>query len=367
MAEDLWRGSLSETPLPLLLVHFWERRKSGTLRLKAEPGERSLLILRGEQAPADGFFSEELFRKRLLASRVIGALQMEDCAGFARERGVSLPRAIIERGALGSDRVFELVVDSWLEECQPAFDWPDGDFVFEPATETRAARIYTIVPTLDFVLKGIRRMRNFSQIEACLPAESETLQVLAPAHAGHIPLTPSERHVLRLLHESPQLQSLYTESQVGRKESMRTVWALVALGLAGVPRSPGKVTAPGDAAAGGIEKTWSDFNDRCSYVFRYMSKEIGPVSLNVLEKALDEVRPRLSPPLQGLELRGDGRVELKPFPVAALTALQPESRRALLDIMNEILVAEVLAVKKTLGNDHEAAVVRGLERVGESN
>ena len=151
MTEDLWRGSLAETPLPLLLIHFWERRKSGTLRLKAEAGERSLLILRGEQAPADGFFSGELFRKRLLASRVIGVLQMEDCAGFARERGVSLPRAIIERGALGSDRVFELAT---TDEDRAAYARKNG-WTFTLAHMTAAAQeaygAVSVFPTFFFV------------------------------------------------------------------------------------------------------------------------------------------------------------------------------------------------------------------------
>jgi hypothetical protein len=367
MTEDIWRGRLAETPLPLLFFHFWERRKSGALRLRGEAGERDFLISRGEQALAEGFFSEDLFRKRLMASRVLGVLQMEECANFAHEYGISLPRALIERGALGADRAFELVVDSWLDECLPAFDWPDGDFAFEPEAEVRAARIFTVVPTLEFILRGIRRMKNFNQIEACLPLETETVQVLSPSHAGHAPLTPSERHVLRLLHESPRLQTLYTESQLGKREAQRAVWALLALGLAGLPQSAGKVKPPADVSSGGLERTWSDFNDKCSYIFRYISKEIGPVAMNVLDKALDEVRPRLAPPLQSLDLRSDGRVELKPFPVAALNALQSESRRALVDILSEILVAEVLAVKKTLGNDHEAAVVKGLEKVGESS
>jgi len=367
MTEDLWRGRLGETPLPLLLFHFWERRKSGALHLRGEAGERDFLISLGEQALAEGFFSEDLFRRRLMASRVLGVLQMEECASFARDYDISLPRALIERGALGSDRAFELVVDSWLDECLPAFDWPDGEFVFEPETEVRAARIFTVVPTLEFILRGIRRMKNFNRIEACLPPETETVQVLAPGYAGHVQLTPSERHVLRLLHESPRLQTLYAESQVGKREAQRAVWTLLALGLAGVPRSPGKVKPPADVLSGGLERTWGDFNDKCSYIFRFMSKEIGPVAMNVLEKALDEVRPRLAPPLQSLELRSDGRVEIKPFPVAALNALQPDSRRAIIDILSDILVAEVLAVKKNLGNDHEAAVVKGLEKVGESS
>lgn len=367
MTEDLWRGRLAETPLPVLLFHFWERRKSGALHLRSEAGERDLLISVGEQALAEGFFSEDLFRRRLMASRVLGVLQMEECANFARERDLTLPRALIERGALGPDRAFELAAESWLDECLPAFDWPDGEFVFEPEAEVRAARVFAVVPTLDFILRGIRRMKDFSVIEGCLPPETEAVQVLSPGHGAHVALTPAERHALRLIRESPRLLTLYADSQLGKREAQRAVWALIALGLAGVPRSTGKVRQPADVSSGGLERSWGDFNDKCAYIFRYISKEIGPVAMNVLEKALDEVRPRLAPPLQDLEIRSDGRVELKPFPVVALNSLHPDSRRALLDILSEILVAEVLAVKKTLGNDHEAAVVKGLERIGEAS
>lgn len=367
MSEDLWHGRLAESPLPPLLFRFWERRRSGVLRLRSPAGERAFLILHGEQALAEGFFSEDLFRRRLMALRVIGVLQLEECAGFARERGLPLTRALIERGALGPDRVFELAVDSWLEECLPAFDWPDGDFAFEPGTETGSARVLTVMPTFDFVLRGIRRMKDHGLIEACLPDETEAVQVLSPDHAGQVPLSPAEKHVQRLLRESPRLGDLYAGSQIGKREARRAVWALLALGLADVPRSAGLGKAPADPPAGGPERTWADFSDKCAYIFKYISKEIGPVALNVLEKALDEVRPRLAPPLQSLELRADGRVDLKPFPVAALNSLPSDGRRAFHDVLSEILVAEVLAVKKTLGNDHEAAVVRGLERIGEAS
>jgi hypothetical protein len=367
MIEDIWRGQLAETPLPLLLFHFWERRKSGTLHLRGEAGERDFLIARGEQAFAEGFFSEDAFQKRLLAARVLGVLQMEECTNYAHEHGLSLPRALIEREALGPERVFELVIESRLDECLPVFDWPQGNFVFEPGGEVRAGRIFAVVPTLEFILRGIRRMKNFIQIEACLPPETEAVQVLSPGYASHIPLAPPERHILRLLHDSPKLRDLYAESQVGKREAQRAVWALLALGLAGSPQSQGRVKPPTEVVSSGLERIWGDFNDKCSYIFRYISKEIGPVALNVLEKALDEVRPRLTPPLQSLELRDDGRVELKPFPLVALNAPHPEGRGNLIGILNEILVAEVLAVKKTLGNEHEASVVKSLEKIGESS
>ena len=43
-----------------------------------------------------------------------------------------------------------------------------------------------------------------------------------------------------------------------------------------------------------------------------------------------------------------------------------ECRRSLLRSMDEILAAEVLVVKRTLGPDQESAVVKSLEKLGEA-
>jgi hypothetical protein len=367
MDEDLWRGDLTETPVAQLLFHFWERRKSGTLRLENKGTSQALLFSRGELALAQGYFSEDGFLRRLMSARLIGVLQAEECAGYARQSALSLPRALIEREVLAPGRVWELLTEAWLEECLPLFDWPQGKFVFEPAAEVPAARLFLTVSTLEFILRGIRRMKNYGQIETLLPPEAESVKVLTPAYAGLIPLSPPERHILGLLQESPRLFELYSQSQVGKRETQRIVLALLSLGLAGFPQSPSRLKSPAEISSTGLEKIWTDFNDKCSYIFRYISKEIGPVALSVLEKALEEVRSRLAAPLQSLELRADGRVEFKPFPLMTLNLFNAESRQNFIRVLNEILVAEVLAVKKTLGDAHEAAVVKGLEKVGEPN
>src|SRR5512135_3321857 len=110
MTEDLWRGRLAETPLPLLLYHFWERRKSGVLHLRRDAGGQDFLVWRGDQALAEGCFSEDGFRRRLMAGRAVGVRQIDECVNFAREYGIPLVRSLIERGALGADRTIELAV-----------------------------------------------------------------------------------------------------------------------------------------------------------------------------------------------------------------------------------------------------------------
>jgi hypothetical protein len=108
------------------------------------------------------------------------------------------------------------------------------------------------------------------------------------------------------------------------------------------------------------------FNAKCAFIFKYISKEIGPVAFHIIGKSLDEVRGRLDATFQTAELQPDGRLELKSMIRVSANIVGDDGRRSMLRSMDEILAAEVLVVKRTLGPEHESALVRGLERLGET-
>jgi hypothetical protein len=367
MAEEIRKESLNSVSFPQAIFRIWEKRDSGRLTVKNQDGQASFYFINGDMALAEGTFSPEGFLKKLFSSHVLTAVQAEDCAGYAREKGVSYPRALIERCQMGPSRVWEALAEFWMEEVFAVFDWTAAGLIFDPGAAVNDAQVYGLVPTPAIVLRGIRRMKKADWIAASLPAETEALQLLSPAYADRFHLAPHEKHVLGLLRVGPRLSDLYAQSQVGKQETQKAVFAFLILGLAGPSPAPSAIKPTPELTSTGLEKIWSDFNDMCSYIYRYISKEIGPVGLSVLEKSLEDVRGRLAPPFQGLELRADGRVEFSPFPLMSLTLFTEESRKQFIRVLNEILAAEVLAVKKTLGNAHEAGVVRSLERIGESN
>jgi Domain of unknown function (DUF4388) len=367
MAEEIQHESLTGVSFPLVIFRIWEKRDSGRLTVQDGEGRAIFHFINGDMALAEGTFSPEGFLKKLLAIRALTAVQAEDCAGFAREKGVSYPRALIERCHMAPSRVWEALAEFWMEEVFAVFDWTAADISFDPGATVADAQVYGLVPTPAIVLRGIRRMKKSDLIEASVPAEAESLQLLSPPYADHLHLAPHEKHVLGLLRVGPRLSDLYAQSQVGKQETQKAVFAFLILGLAGLSPAPNAIKPTPELTSAGLEKIWSDFNDKCSYIYRYISKEIGPVGLSVLEKSLEDVRWRLAPPFQGLELGADGRVEFSPFPLMSLTLFTEESRKQFIRVLNEILTAEVLAVKKTLGNAHEAGVVKSLERIGESN
>jgi len=366
MIGETWRGNLSATPFPQIIFRIWEKRDTGRLTVQAENLQTVLYFIRGDAALAEGTFSPEEFLKRLISARALSASQAEDCASFARQNSLSYPRSLIERCRIPPARVWELLAEFWMEELFAVFDWAAADLTFEFGATVREEQVYALIPTPVVILRGIRQMEKAELIGAWLPAETEAVQLLSPGYADHLHLAPHEKHVLELLRVTPRLADLYARSQVGKKETQKAVFAFLTLGLAGLSVVANQTRPSPELTSAGLEKIWGDFNDKCSYIYRYISKEIGPVGLSVLEKSLEEVRLRLAPPFQGLELRSDGRIEFSPFPLMSLALFTEDSRRQFIRVLNEILTAEVLAVKKTLGNVHEAGVIKNLEKIGES-
>jgi hypothetical protein len=85
---------------------------------------------------------------------------------------------------------------------------------------------------------------------------------------------------------------------------------------------------------------------------------VGPIAENVLEKYLGGLRESRKDVFAGAKLQKDGTLE--PAAVERNLNKLPEDQRrqTLVDALNELLYAELLAVKRTLGADHEASIVR---------
>ena len=97
------------------------------------------------------------------------------------------------------------------------------------------------------------------------------------------------------------------------------------------------------------------------FIFAYMVKEVGPIAENVLSKYLGTVREACPEVLEGVTLRSDGSLDEATLERNAQRIDDEQLRRdVLVDALNEVLYAELLAVKRTLGAEHESTIIRAL-------
>ncbi len=366
MENSHFFGQLSSLPWPRLLSQLWQKKKSGCLELRLEKETVRFWLIRGNMLViADslplGFLSDFLqaqgrFDSQLL-SQAFNQVKEKDCL---------LLRCLIDYVGLTPEEAWSWLVKGWKEWFYNFFDLDltNGQYALEPMTPEDSLA-YAELPTPELILEGVRRMKNLSLIEVHLPEADSILQVNSNSQLTTFPLTPVEKYIIRLLGTGLSLNEFYSRCHLSRQECQRTLFALLSLELVNPVAASAFSKKSASPTLTQLDNVLASFNEKCAFIFRFVSKEIGPVAWNVLEKALEEIRPHLSTPLAKATLQEDGRFDLPEANRLVWQFLNAPFRQAILRDLNEILMAEVLAVKRTLGPELERTLVQNLEKIGE--
>lgn len=364
MEETGLQGNLTEFPFAQLLFRCWQREKSGCLKIKKDEVEKRLYIEKGEIAVKKDSFPEKNFLQNLVEKNILNSSSHKEHENSASLNDSSLIKALIELDTFSPSKLWELMETFFKEDLFPVFDWSQGEYLLDSADLPIEPGVLFKIQTLNFILEGVRKMKNIDLIKAHIPPEDSAIQILQPHYQNQIKLEPPEKYLLEVIAEKNELKTICESSELGEKETQKTLFALSSLGIIGTPQESAKESFSQESAPAGFNKTLDAFNEKCIYIYKYISKEIGPVALNVLGKCLEEIKDHLSPLSQRIEMGPDGRIKMDSLLKTKISLFSEEDRKVLLRDLNEILAAEVLAVKKTLGNEHERALVENLKRQG---
>ncbi len=366
---DDWIASeeFARAPVARVLAEIWRQGQSGSLYIKADGVPKCLSFERGALILDSASFEEKGFLRFLLTTGAADLITLTRVEEHAQKNDVSALRALIETSLFEPERLWALLESHAREEALSLFLAHGHECEFHIRTGPPARVLVGAIDIPNLLLDGVRRMKDDTVLYGSLPADGDIVRRLPTFSPDAFRLSFTERYVLGLLDTAKTLAELREASDVGEAETRRALFALLCLGLAGTAGPKPKTgKLPPDMSLAGMDRLLGTFNAKCSFVFRYISKEIGPVAFSIVEKALDEVRGRLDPAFQGAELKPDGRLEIKSLLKVNANIVGDGCRRSFLRSMDEVLVAEVLAVKRTLGPAHESALVRGLDKVGEA-
>ncbi len=353
--ENRWHsGDLSDLPFPFLLFRIWNGRLSGTLEIDSTPQGRPLDFKNGE------------------ISMTAELVEAEDSAVRLKDRiparaalyGTNRPlKNHLDAAALSPEELWKDLTFISREDFIPLFDLAAAPYAFLSGQGREEHDILFYVSSVDLILEGIRRMKDYALIENHLPDPNKSIKLLFPPYLKHIPLSPPEIYVYHVMKNHLILEDICTVSRLGKKQTQKILYAFFALGIIGLPHTSILGHNKGEISQAEIHHLLEAFNHTFAFIFKYISKEIGPASLNVLEKCVEDTKPALSSLCQNLRFDLEGRIEINSLPITSASVQGKQLKPALLKDLNEILAAEVLAVKKILGNAHEAELIKHLEKL----
>ncbi len=360
-------GKLGENHFSQLLLRIWKAEGSGRLEITKESIDKRTAFHKGQLVIIKDFLDEEAFCDSLHKTKVLDSPSLKRCTKHAKDHKISLLKTLIELAILRPLQLWDALEEYQHEDLLPIFDWEKGEYFFDTKKPIHEHTILLQIHTPGFILDGIRHMKNEALLKSLAPEESKTVERLFPDSSESITLSAPERYVLSLINKPNGLKHIYTTSELGYKETQRIVFTLINLGFIGFPQKNKTGQTSLEIPKSEIYRILELFNEKCSFIFKYISKEIGPVALNILEKCLEDAKPSLSPIFEKARLSPDGRVETNTILKGGISLSREKFKVQVLNGLNDILVAEVLAVKRTLGNEHESILVNNLKKIGEWN
>jgi hypothetical protein len=349
---------------PQILFSVWESKTTGLLLIKNDKTEKKLTFVQGELAIDKDTFNEKTFLKYLVKKKILDTPSAKKCEARSSKKKTPLRAALLDLGILTPQHLWKNMEIFVKQDLFPLFDLFSltPSLVSEKAP-SNSAILFTI-PTLGFIREGIYRMKNFKLIDSLIPKEKEDFQELKPEHSDQIDLQPYEELLIHSVSEKTDLQSVLSTNALGEKYTKKTLFALYCLGILG----PSPMATPNkplqEFSAVEMHKILDTFNAKCSYIFKSVSKELGPVALNLIEKSIDDIKPSLSKHFQKIQLGIDGKIDLQSVLKSNIILADRETIQLIIKSLNEILAAEILAVKKTLGSNFESTLIKNLENIG---
>jgi hypothetical protein len=277
-------------------------------------------------------------------------------------------RALMEMGLLTPEQLWEEVGAHLRTIVFSVFPLRAGRYGINSLPADVQENIEIKLPLPAAILEGARLIIDEEFIESRFATDT----ILYPA-SGKLPvgvaLKPYENHVLSLVTDGRGIDEIVSRSELLRFNTLKVLYALHRVGLICDTRQPARQATPQPSCQPPTTFTSFDealqyYNMKFEYIYRMLSKEIGPVAQSIFADSINAILDSIPACFQDLEIRADGRIDDKSILKSTWFENFADNGNEFLRGLEEILYAEIYAVKRHLGKEHEKLILRWIRESG---
>jgi hypothetical protein len=361
MSGRSFKGNLAEIGFPDVLEYLRASRKTGVLVFRQDRIKKTLNISNGNVVFASSNLADERLGDLLLAWGIITRDQYNTSVAMLSSKKRQ-GRILVEMGAISPKVLWEGVQNQIRHIVYSLFEWNQGLFYFAEGELPSTENITADVGITQLILEGIRRIRNLETLANRFQSQDVIFTAVHPPPDG-LNLEPFEKHVLSFVNGYRSLQEICRDSEIGNDETLKVLYMLFSIGYIKLrgktvnePPDPQRMTSEQAATIIG------NYNRMFSYLYRYMLREVGPITEHVLNKYLMDLKETNGSVLKDVTLRKDGTLDALAVQ-ANVKSLEDGQKDTLISALNEFLYSSILAVKRTLGPEHESRVIETLKDI----
>jgi hypothetical protein len=365
MTVGTFSGRIKPLNLIEILKFLKESGKTGLLRAENGLEWRGLYVRRGRIVAAESSNPGESLLSMLRDAGRLGGDEAADCEALVKG-GVRPGRSLVDRGLLAPEALVEWTERRTRRVAHGMLRWPDGSFAFEERELPPIEWILVDLDLLEVLLEALRGIEEESLLSTRLPDRGVVFEHFTWSEGGEAPpLLPHERYVLSLVNGRRSVGEIEKLSELGDHATRKTLAIMFLIGCVRHRRDETVEGAPVPSERSGtdVRSVIRAYNEMFAFIYSYMIKEVGPIAEHVLDKYLREVREAHQALFNRIGLGKEGMLDEEAL-ARNIHLLRGANRvDVLVRGLNEFLYSGQLAVKRTLGAEHEAVVVRRLNEI----
>ena len=351
MADDILEGSLAEQAFGLLLSRIWEGRLTGRLTIHTQEGDNIFPFISGDAAATTDTLPASTFGPWLVRAGAAGTRMIKESGIASGDDPVSFLRSLLQNSQTPPEKIWDCA-DSFLRSRFKAFFAPRKDrFSFRKTLPPPRENVLFRLAILELIAEGCREISDPDLIQKFCPQGGDFVH-LRPSPArmeAAAGLRPVEAYVMGLIDGKTTADQLKERSQLAPADTAKALFLLFNLGIIETRPAVGESNQVGRLTPSDIKAFLETLNRQSLAIFRYLSKEIGPVAQTVMDKHIQDAKNHISPLFQPVRLRQGGALDFQPLLKKQALLTRKGVQADLLKGLNEILAAEILAVGNTLG------------------
>jgi len=357
------QGEFPENNFPALLLLCYREKINGILTVKNPFFEKTIFIENGTVYFATSSNPDDSLGSILLKEKIINQEQFTISTRYMNEKGIRHGRAMLELNFINHEQLWEYVEKQLKQIVFSLFAITSGTYKINALRERIEENITLNHEIPYLILEGCRKLQDHDFLNHFF-ADKKKLYFQKKDPEIEKKLKPYEYHILELLKKYNDLETIINKSELLPLETKKILFFLIVSELI----STNYLTHcenPNEFSCSRNRGRFNSFSDAIKYynliyrhIFKTFHKELGLVSLNLLNQSIKSVADKLPIYLHNQELKSDGTLEEETILKNLWYSDNDDSWQIFLNGLEEILFAEIYAIRKHLGKDFEQEILK---------
>ncbi len=355
-----FKENLREKPFPEIIYNIYQKKLSGVLNVKKGDEEKGFILKRGQIIFSKTNNRDESLGALLLKAGDITKEQLSNALVIMHESGKRLGRILVEMNVISPARLWESVKEQLKVIFYSIFNWAEGEVDFFEGEPSITEAIVLTENTPDLILEGIRNLTDYDVLYHYLRDRGvKYLLNEEKFRKRPIVLEPYEEYVARLIDGKRNVDEIIEVSDIGEIETLRVLYILKSFDLITSDKNVTMVTPIPlkNSEKEDLAKIIRKFNNIFSYIYHAILREVGPIGERVIEKNIGEVTLYRGDVFSNITLKKTGTLDEEELLKSLWTIKREKRKSVLLKLLDDLLMAEILAVKRVLGKEYEERII----------